>query len=191
MGEFTTPGMLQDGMIGVKSCADCQSFVARRGLNIGSAKRSSVEELPIRNAVQRATPSHGQLLYRHTLMKLVEQVKEYFLEDVLHRVGKIHVALSNLSMRFTRRPKQFLHLPGEVRRKLDGSIFQHLHALVTAQGLEIVKIEMEIPVLEADNLGNVAAICVFAVRSQPHHLAFIPVLPVSDEFANHGVKAAE
>ncbi len=40
-------------------------------------------------------------------------------------------------------------------------------------------------------LRDLLAVSVFAVRREPHDFAFVAVFVVSDEFANHGVEAAQ
>src|SRR5207248_11574142 len=58
-------------------------------------------------------------------------------------------------------------------------------------GLEVIEIEMEISVFQADDLGNITAIGVFAVGSQAHHLSFVTIFLVADKLADHGVETAK
>ena len=44
---------------------------------------------------------------------------------------------------------------------------------------------------KAENLSNFLAVSIISVRREAHHFAFIAVLAVANELANHGVEAAE
>ncbi len=76
-------------------------------------------------------------------------------------------------------------------RQAHCSVRKHLHSLSAAQRLEITHVELEAAILEGDNLANFIDICIFPVRREAHDFAFIAVLSIADEIANHGVKAAE
>src|ERR1022692_1286043 len=66
-----------------------------------------------------------------------------------------------------------------------------MHALIAAQGLEETAIEVEAAISQANNVVQLVAICVLAVGREAHHLAFISVLLVADELANHGIETAQ
>src|SRR5437764_6723118 len=96
-------------MIGVQGGADGQTFIAGRGLDPCTTKWSVIEQFSVRYAVQRAPASHDQVVQRDALMQLVKQVKENFLELMLHGIREIHVTLCDFTVRFTRLAKEFSH----------------------------------------------------------------------------------
>ena len=144
-------------MIGVQSSADRQPFIARRGLNPGLPKRCFGEEFSVGDAVQRAAASHGQVWQRHPLVQLLQQVKEDFLEAVLHGKGEVHVALRNFGMRLARLAEQLLHAIGEMPRQSYRSIGLDLHALIASQGHEIIEVQCESrQIVRVDDLADTA-----------------------------------
>src|SRR5581483_10822821 len=178
-------------MVGVKSCANGQTFVSGGGLDVGAAEWRSAEQLSVGNAVQSTTAGHGEIFIGHPLMELVQKVEEDLLKRMLHRIGKVHIALRNLRVGLARWSKQLLHLPGKMWSELYGSIGKDLHSLGAAQRFEILQVEMEVAVPEADDISHFAAEGVLSVRRQPHDFAFVSILLVTDELANHGVEASE
>ena len=124
-------------------------------------------------------------------MQFVGKMKEHFLENMLHGIRQIHVAMRDLSVRLRRSTEELLHLVGEMPRQPHRSVGQNLHALAAAKRFEVTHVQLKAAILQRDNLLNLLHVCIFAVWSQAHDLAFIAILPVSDEVANHGVKAAK
>ena len=66
-----------------------------------------------------------------------------------------------------------------------------LHTLVAAERLKKIEIEFEPISLRHQQVANLLAIRVFTIGSEAHHLAFIAIFAVADEFANHGIEAAQ
>src|SRR5215471_17500391 len=73
----------------------------------------------------------------------------------------------------------------------DCAIRQDLHSLIAAERLKVAEIQLKSVTVGGNDFLNLAAICISPVRSKTHDFAFITVLAVPDEFANHGVKASE
>ncbi len=94
-------------------------------------------------------------------------------------------------MRLAGLAEQFFHAGGIMPRQAHGAVRQDLHPLIASQGLEVSEIKLEAAVLYRDGLADLLAVCVLAVGSQAHDLAFIAILVVADEFADHRVEAAE
>ena len=57
--------------------------------------------------------------------------------------------------------------------------------------MEEIEIKLESGGAGHEQLAYLLDVCVLAVRSESHDLAFVSVLVVADELANHGVEAAE
>src|SRR5579864_477714 len=114
-----------------------------------------------------------------------------FLETMLHGESQVHIALRNFGVRLTRRTKHLDHAARKMPGQLHRPIRFDLHAFVTAQWLEKIEIELKTGVTGHEQLANLLAKSVAAIRRQAHDFAFIAVFVVADKLANHGVKAAE
>ena len=176
-------------MPSVQRGADGQALVPGGGLNVRAAKWCLIEDLAVRDAVQRASTRHGEIFDRDLLMQLIEQMEEDFFETMLQGEGQVHVALRNLGMRPARLAKQLFHAIGEMARQSHRAVGQHLHALIAAERLEITQVELEAAILGRNDLANLIAISIFSVGSEAHDLAFIAILAVADELADHGVES--
>ena len=82
-----------------------------------------------------------------TRRTVVEQMKEDFLETLLHGESQVHVTLFDFGMRLTRLAEQLLHAVGKMSSQGDGAVGEHLHSLVATERLEIIKIELEAAIL--------------------------------------------
>src|SRR5580692_11605057 len=186
-----TARLSENGMVNLQSCSDRQPFIAGGRLNPGAAKWGVREKLSIGHAVERASARHGEVFTRHTLVELAKKMEEHIFEAPLHGVGKIHFALSDFGAGLTRLTES-LHHP---RRKMVGqtnrSVRQNLHSLIASQRIEETGIEIKAAISQADYFTERIAEPVLAIGREPHDLAFISVLWVADEFANHGVETAE
>jgi len=60
-----------------------------------------------------------------------------------------------------------------------------------AQRHEVVEIQLKAARNQIDSFANVFKVSIFPVGRQTHNFAFVDVLLVADEFANHGVEAAK
>ena len=118
-------------------------------------------------------------------------MEEHFLEPVLQCKSEIHVALGNLRVRTAWLSEEFLNTLGKMASQPNRAIGQHLHALIAAQRLEVGEIKLETAVSRGDNLRNLTAVRIFAIRRQAHDLAFVPVLRVADEFTDHRIETAQ
>src|SRR5579862_382099 len=90
-----------------------------------------------------------------------------------------------------RLPEKLLHSVGEVAGQLPGAVRQYLHALIAPEWYEIFQVQMEAAILWCHHFADLIAIRLLAVGRKAHHLAFIAVLCVPDEFTNHRIDAAE
>src|SRR5207248_387299 len=54
-----------------------------------------------------------------------------------------------------------------------------------------IEIELEPISLRHQQVANLLAIRVFTIGSQAHHLAFVAIFAVANEFANHGIETAQ
>src|SRR6266403_575166 len=106
-------------------------------------------------------------------------MKKDFFEPTLHGIGQVHFALGYFGVRLAWRPKQFFHAVREMPRQPDSSIGQHPHSLIAPQWLEVVEVELKTSVSKKGNFTHPPTISRLAIRSKP------------DDFANHGVKAAQ
>src|SRR5208283_3030293 len=181
----------QDGVISIQRSADGQTFVSGGGLDPGSSEGSSGKYFSVGYAVESTASGHGQVFVGHALVQILEQVKENLLEAILHGVREIHVALGEFAIGFARRAKECLHIVAEMPCQAHGSVGEDLHPLIAAEWLEVAHVEPKGAVLERNDSADLLDERVFAVGREPHHFAFIAVFLVADEFANHGVKAAE
>src|SRR5260370_38587337 len=118
-------------------------------------------------------------------------MKETLLETLLQRECQVHVALRNLGVRAARLAEYILRPVRKVARQLHSAIRQDLDSLIAAERLEIAKIQSESAVRRRRDLADLVAIRVLPIRRQSHDLAFVAVVAVADEFANHGVNAAQ
>src|SRR5438270_9965437 len=83
--------------------------------------------------------------------------------------------------------------------QLHGAIRQHLHPLIAAERFEILEIKLKAARLcsqwpnghRGDKLTDLVAVGVFPVGREPHNFAFVAVLAVADELANHRVHTAQ
>src|SRR5579863_416856 len=107
-------GLLEGGMIGMKSGADGEAFIASCGLDVSVAEWSAVENFAVGHAVEGAAPSHGQVGERDATVQMIEQMKKDFLETILQGERQIHIALGNFRMRSAWTAEQPLHAVGEV-----------------------------------------------------------------------------
>ena len=71
------------------------------------------------------------------------------------------------------------------------TIVQDLHSLIAAEWLEITKVKLEATIAGPNDLADLVAIGVLAIRREAHHFAFVAILAVANELANHGVDAAQ
>src|SRR5208282_607826 len=189
--HYKTARLIENSVVSVESRANSQSFIAGSRLDPGTAKRGSREQLSIGNAVEGASACQGQILQRYTLVKLVEQMEEHIFEAALHGVGKVHLALSDLGVRWTWMAKSLDHTIGKVVRQSNRTVRQNLHSLIAAQRFEETVVKIEAAVFWTNNFGQLFAQCVPSIRREAHNLAFIAVLRVADELANHRIETAE
>src|ERR1700688_601087 len=113
------------------------------------------------------------------------------LEAVLKSEGQIHVTLGNFRMSLSRFAEQLLHTIRVMACQTYRSIRQDLHPLITAQGFEVTQVQLKTAVFRRDNLRDLIAVRVPTIRCKAHDFAFVAVLRIADEFANHGIDAAE
>ena len=73
-------------------------------------------------------------------------------------------------------------------RQADRTVFTNLHSLITSQWLEIFQIQLEAVLQQANNFADLLTVSILAVRREAHDLAFVSILVVSDEIANHRVE---
>src|SRR5205823_8774758 len=118
-------------------------------------------------------------------------MKKNFFKAVLHGKGNIHVALGEFRIWLARLAEQFLHATGEVPSQVNRTVGHYLHALVAAEGHEVVEIQMEVTVTKLDDLAQGIAICLPTIWGKPHNFAFITILFIADELTQHGVEAAQ
>src|SRR6266567_6196330 len=118
-------------------------------------------------------------------------MEEHFFEAVLQSESQIHIALRDLAMRAARLAESLLHKVREMARQFHRSVRQDLHSLIAAQRLEVAQVKLETAILWRHNFADLVAVSIFTVGSEAHDLAFIAVFAVSDEFANHGIDAAQ
>src|ERR1700689_36867 len=118
-------------------------------------------------------------------------MKERLLETILHGISQIHVPLRDLGMGLARSAEKLFHLVREMPCQAHRSVRQHLHPLSTPQRLEVTHVQLEAAILQRDYFSNLVDVSVFAVRREPHHLAFIAILSIADEIADHGVETAQ
>ena len=76
-------------------------------------------------------------------------------------------------------------------RQANRAVRQHLHPLVAAERLEITEIQLEAGILRRNDVGDLVAIRVPAIRGQAHHFTFIAIFQIADELADHRVEAAQ
>jgi hypothetical protein len=76
MAQLMAARLLQNRMAGVQRGAYRQPLIASCGLNVGSLKRSSSEELAICHAVEGAPASHGKIVTGHSRMELMQKIKK-------------------------------------------------------------------------------------------------------------------
>src|SRR6266853_5379527 len=117
--------------------ADGQPFVSGRRLDPGSPKWGLMKELAVGDAVQRTASGHHQILDRHTLMQLLQQMKENFLETMLHGISKVHVTLRDFGVWLAGFAEEVHHAVGKMPCQPDRSVSLNLHALVAPQGHEV------------------------------------------------------
>src|SRR5215467_5970463 len=94
-------------------------------------------------------------------------------------------------MRATGISEQLLHLLGKVTSQAHRSIRQHLHTLVAAERLEVTEVELKAIILRRNDFADFIEVGGLAVRRKPHDLAFVTVLRIADELADHRVHAAK
>ena len=73
---------------------------------------------------------------RHPLVQLLQQMKEHFLETMLHGIGEIHVTLHNFSVGFARQAEKLHHAIGKMPRQSHCSVRLDLHSLIASQGMK-------------------------------------------------------
>src|ERR1700733_3816678 len=83
------------------------------------------------------------------------------------------------------------HTIGKMAGKANRSIGQNLHALIAAQRLEVTRIQLKAVVFGLNNLRNLIPVRIFPIRREAHDFAFVTVLVVANEFANHGVNTTQ
>ena len=135
----------------MQSRTDRQAFVSRRRLDPGPPKRGLIEELPVGHAVQGAASRHDQVFLRHPLVQLLQEMKENFLEAMLHGVGQVHVALRDFGIRLTRLAEQVHHALGKMPRQSNRSVRLDLHSLIASQGHEVVQVKAESGIAQFDD----------------------------------------
>src|SRR2546423_13319070 len=118
-------------------------------------------------------------------------MKKDFFEATLHGIGQVHFALGYFGVRLARRTKEFFHAVREMPRQPDSSIGQHPHPLIAPQWLEVVEVELKTSVSKKGNFTHLLTISRLAIGSESHDFAFIAIFLIADEFANHGVEAAQ
>ena len=105
MLQLMSPRLLENGMVGVQRGADGQAFVSSSRLNVGSAKRRAFEEFAVGNTIESASSGHRQVIERNFCVQMIQQMKEDFLEAMLHGKSQVHLPLRNLALRLARRAK--------------------------------------------------------------------------------------
>src|SRR5579859_7374924 len=118
-------------------------------------------------------------------------MKEDILKAVLHGVSEVHLSLGDLRIRLTRRPEQLHHASGEMPRQLDRPIRLDPHALIAAERFEKVEIQRKSRIPGHQQFANLFAVSVAAIGRKAHDFAFIAIVAVSDELANHRIKAPQ
>src|SRR5579864_5186207 len=191
MLKFVPARLLEYGMIRVQRGADGKPLIACCWLEVRPAKRRAVKQFAVGHAVERASSRKREILARNLLMQMIQQVEEYLFKSVLQRKGQIHVSLRNFGVRLARFAEQPFHLLGEMPCQANRTIRQNLHALIAAKRFEVTEIKLQPAVLWRYDLADFIAVRCLAVRRKAHHLTFVAILRVANEFANHRVYASE
>src|SRR6185369_5715158 len=84
------------------------------------------------------SPGHHQVLHRHTLVQLLHEMKEDFLETMLHRIGEVHIALRDFGVRLAWLAEKLHHAVRKMSRQPDRSVSLNLHALIASERHEVV-----------------------------------------------------
>src|SRR6202035_4688142 len=76
-------------------------------------------------------------------------------------------------------------------RQLHPAIRHNPHSLIASERLEKTAVKIKAPVSQTNNIRQPIAKPVRAIWREPHDFAFIAILRVADELANHGIKTAQ
>src|SRR4051794_262939 len=101
-------------------------------------KGGAVKKLAVGHAIQRASSRHHEVLERHLFVELIQKMKEYLLEAMLHAISEVHLALCDFCVGLPRIAEGAFHALGKMRRQEHRAIRFYLHSLIAAEGLEII-----------------------------------------------------
>ena len=74
-------------MIGVQGSANGETFIPSSRLDVCAGERRSIEKLPVRHAIECATPGQGEMVELNFLVQEIQKMKKNFFEAMLRSCG--------------------------------------------------------------------------------------------------------